>query len=69
MSAADTDSNTTEPNKLVGAFHLKAMAVILTTPEEIDAWMTEPASEALRLQRPLPDDALVIVARGTKQDG
>ena len=28
---------TTEPNREVGAIHPKAMPVILTTPEEIDA--------------------------------
>jgi putative SOS response-associated peptidase YedK len=27
---------TTEPNVLVGAYHPKAMLVILTTPEECD---------------------------------
>jgi putative SOS response-associated peptidase YedK len=59
---------TTEPNALVGAFHPKAMPVILTTQEEIDLWMTAPAPEALKLQRPLPDNALVIVARGEKKD-
>ena len=30
---------TTEPNALVGAYHPKAMPVILTMPEEIDLWM------------------------------
>ncbi len=60
---------TTEPNAEVGAIHPKAMPVILTTAEEVDTWMTAPAEEALRLQRPLPDGALQIVARGVKKDG
>jgi putative SOS response-associated peptidase YedK len=59
---------TTEPNALVGTYHPKAMPVILTTQEEIDIWMMAPALEALRLQRPLADDALIVVARGEKQD-
>jgi putative SOS response-associated peptidase YedK len=59
---------TTEPNKEVGAIHPKAMPVILRTREEIDLWMTATTSEALKLQRPLADDSLVIVAKGTKQD-
>ncbi len=60
---------TTEPNKEVGALHPKAMPVILTTQEEINLWMAAPAEEALKLQRPLPDGSLRIVARGQKQDG
>ena len=60
---------TTEPNALVAPIHAKAMPVILTTQEEVDLWMTEAAKDALALQRPLPDDALRIVARGQKQDG
>jgi len=44
------------------------MPVILTKPEEIETWMTQPADQALRLQKPLPDGSLRIVARGTKED-
>ena len=59
---------TTEPNDVVAPIHAKAMPVILTQPEEIETWMTAPADEALKLQRPLPDGALEIVARGVKKD-
>ena len=44
------------------------MPVILRTRAEIDLWMTAPAEEALKLQRPLADGALRIVARGGKED-
>jgi putative SOS response-associated peptidase YedK len=60
---------TCEPNAEVGALHPKAMPVILTTEQEVDTWMTAPTEEALKLQRPLPDGALKIVARGEKKDG
>ena len=59
---------TTEPNNVVGPVHHKAMPVILQTEEEIDAWLTLPTEEALKLQKPLPDDVLEIVARGTSRD-
>ena len=59
---------TTEPNKEVGVIHPKAMPVILTTRPEIDLWMMAPAEEGLKLQRPLADGALRIVARGGKED-
>jgi putative SOS response-associated peptidase YedK len=59
---------TTEPNALVGIYHPKAMPVILTSQDEIDVWMEAPVPVALQLQRPLPDGALMIVARGAKQD-
>jgi putative SOS response-associated peptidase YedK len=60
---------TTEPNAEVEPIHPKAMPVILTTPEEIETWMTAPTPEALKLQRALPDGSLRIVARGEKKDG
>ncbi|MDB5602134.1 MAG: hypothetical protein JWN71_4178 [Xanthobacteraceae bacterium] len=60
---------TTEANDVVGAIHPKAMPVILTTPDEIERWLTAPAEDALKLQRPLPDGVLKIVATSTKKDG
>jgi putative SOS response-associated peptidase YedK len=60
---------TTDANAEVGAVHPKAMPVILRTAEEIDHWLTAPPAEALKLQRPLPDGSLVVVARGRKADG
>src|SRR5271167_1938954 len=59
---------TTEPNAEVGAIHPRAMPVILTTPAEVETWMTAAPDEALKLQRPLLDGSLKIVARGAKED-
>ena len=59
---------TTEPNGEVKAIHPKAMPVILTTQAEVETWLTAPTKEAMVLQRPLPDGALQIVARGLKTD-
>ncbi len=60
---------TTEPNAIVKPIHPKAMPVILTRPDEIETLLTAPAADAMRLQPPLPDDVLRIVARGDKRDG
>ena len=59
---------TTDPNNEVAAIHPKAMPVILRTHDEIETWLTAPSDEALKLQRPWPNDSLVIVATGTKED-
>ena len=38
----------------------------LGPPDEVETWLSAPASEAMTLQRPLPDDALKIVAAGKR---
>jgi putative SOS response-associated peptidase YedK len=60
---------TTEPNDVVGKIHPKAMPVILTKKDEIEQWMSAPAEDALKLQRPLADGVLKIVATGERKDG
>src|SRR3974377_586416 len=51
---------TTEPNDVVGPIHAKPIPVILPQRDEVEVWLTAPAEEALKLQRPLPGGALKI---------
>jgi putative SOS response-associated peptidase YedK len=51
---------TCEPNALVKPIHSKAMPVILQ-PVDCDVWLTGTVEQALALQRPLPDDDLVVL--------
>ena len=59
---------TTGANAIVAPVHPKAMPVILTTPDEVDLWLSAETADALALQRPLPDEALRIVAKGERED-
>ena len=61
---------TTDANAEVAPVHMKAMPVILRTPEEVERWFTIPYAEIEdQMQKPLPDDSLRIVSIGPKQDG
>jgi putative SOS response-associated peptidase YedK len=42
--------------------------VILTTNDDCDLWMTGDWEKASKLQRPLADGSLKIVASGEKED-
>lgn len=52
---------TCAPNRVVAQVHPKAMPVILTTEDEIHAWLAGPWNEARELQRPLAEDGLVLL--------
>jgi hypothetical protein len=56
----------TEP---IHTIHPKAMPMVLKTREEIDVWINAPAADVLKLQRPVADNTLKIVAKGTKKTG
>jgi putative SOS response-associated peptidase YedK len=52
---------TTEPNAIVEPIHEKAMPVMLMTPDDVEQWLREGTVEdALKMQKPAPDDAVVI---------
>jgi len=47
-----------EPNGIAKSIHDKAMPVMLMTAEAVDIWMNGTLEEALKLQKPQPDDTL-----------
>jgi hypothetical protein len=77
MSKLDHSRHFARPTLISGLPHLNSgnevrpsnvMPVILTTPDEVETWMTAPPDEVLKLQRPLLDGSMKIVARGVKED-
>jgi putative SOS response-associated peptidase YedK len=51
---------TTEPNRIVAPIHKKAMPVMLTSPAEIEQWLEGSVTDALALQKPVPEDAILM---------
>jgi hypothetical protein len=64
----ESGNQPTQANAVVAPVHSKAMPVLLTTADEQAAWLSAPPEEALKLQRPLPDEALRMVAMVEKAD-
>lgn len=60
---------TTNPNAIVKPIHPKAMPVLLTTREECEQWLTADWKDAKKLQRPLPDDQMMVLPRYTEVGG
>lgn len=52
---------TTEPNGVVEPLHDKAMPVLIRTKDEAEQWLEAPPEEALQLQKPAPDEAIVLL--------
>jgi hypothetical protein len=57
---------TTSANKIVEPGHAKAMPVLLLTDADIETWLTAPTDEASKLQKPAPDDAVVVLPEEEK---
>jgi putative SOS response-associated peptidase YedK len=51
---------TTEPNGVVEPIHNKAMPVMLMTAADVERWLTGTLDEALELQKPAADEAVVV---------
>ena len=52
---------------VVEPIHNKAMPVMLMTPEDVDRWLTGTLDEALELQKPANDEAIVITPYDEKK--
>ena len=57
---------TTEPNGIVKPVHEKAMPVMLLTADDVKRWLYGSAADALALQKPAPDAAIVVLLSNKK---
>ena len=57
---------TTSANSVVKPVHAKAMPVLLLTDTDVETWLAAPTDEALKLQKPAPDDAVVVLPEQKK---
>jgi putative SOS response-associated peptidase YedK len=49
------------PSQALEPIHEKAMPVMLMTPDDVDQWLHGVSVEdALKMQKPAPDDAIMI---------
>ncbi len=55
---------TTAANDVVKPVHQKAMPVVLTSEADLEAWLTAPPEDALKLQKPAPDHAVALLLDG-----
>jgi hypothetical protein len=53
-------------NSIVKPVHAKAMPVLLVTDTDVETWLAAPTDEALKLQKPAPDDAVVVLPEEMK---
>ena len=59
--------NVSRPMNTSLPIHDKAMPVLLMTAEDVSVWLNGTLEEALKLQKPQPDDALVITPYDEKK--
>ena len=52
---------TVKPNNVVGPIHPKSMPVVLRSREAVTHWLSAPMDDALKQQRPFPDEGIMVV--------
>jgi putative SOS response-associated peptidase YedK len=57
---------TTSANSVDKPVRAKAMPVLLLTDADVETWLTAPTEEALKLQKPAADDAVIVLPEETR---